>query len=359
LDENVYKTHARLKGCPPALLVYIIYRRLKELGPRPTWLWVKDKIKRRTLGFSPPEISRVTPHVYVGGQHKRHGLDAMREQGITAVVNMREETDDAEKGLLLDHYLWLPTTDDAPPSLEDLVRGVDFIESHAEQGEGVYIHCAAGVGRAPTMAAAYLVRQGATPEQAWKRIQQGRPFVRVTPLQLEVIRTFALREQVQEAWMEDTPEPQAEKDAETFTRAGSTTGSRPSDGPPSDGPPSDGPPPDGPPPGGSPPSSEAAPDEELELRVQLACERIAEDPELTGALTDEPASVLLRWAEDRAQSMALKTAGQDEDSAWKTLDAELRPLRRQVRNMAEAAADSPDPVSTLQELIDKQSDQES
>jgi protein-tyrosine phosphatase len=332
LDENVYKTHARLKGCPPALLLYIIYRRLKELGPKPTWLWIKDKIKRRTLGFSPPEISRVTPHVYVGGQHKRHGLDAMREQGITAVVNMREEADDAAKGVLLDHYLWLPTPDDAPPSLEDLARGVDFIEFHAEQGEGVYIHCAAGVGRAPTMAAAYLVRQGASPEQAWKRIQKGRPFVRVTPLQLEVIRTFAVREQAQEAWMEDSPEPQAEKDTETLTRESPTAG----DPPPA-----------------------TAPDEKLELRVQLACERIVEDPNLTSDLADEPASVLLRWAEDRAQRMALRTAGQDEQSAWRTLDAELAPLRRQVRDMAEAAADSPDPAATIQQLIAQQGDEES
>ena len=199
MDEKVFETHARLQQYPPALLAFILYRRLIEQGPKATWLWLTDKVQRRVLGFSPPEISRITPNVYVGGQHKRRGLDAMRRYGITAVLNMREEADDAEKGVGLDHYLWLPTTDDAPPSMEDLDQGVDFIGNHVARGEGVYIHCASGVGRAPTMAAAYLVWQGATPEEAWARIRKGRPFVRPTPSQTEMIRAFAARKRAQES----------------------------------------------------------------------------------------------------------------------------------------------------------------
>ena len=81
----------------------------------------------------------------------------MRAWGIAAVVNMRAEADDAAHGLALEHYLWLPTVDDAVPSLEELQRGVDFIATQIAAGRGVYIHCAAGVGRAPLMAAAYLL----------------------------------------------------------------------------------------------------------------------------------------------------------------------------------------------------------
>lgn len=191
MEANVFDTHHKLKRFPPVLLIYILYRRLVEHGLRATWLWLMDKVKRRVLGFSPAEISRITHHVYVGGQHKQHGLEAMRQLGITAILNMREESDDATRGVLLEDYLWLPTTDDHPPSIDDLERGVAFIETHIARGEGVYIHCASGVGRAPTMAAAYLVRQGATAEEAWHIIQQGRPFVRPTPPQMTVIRQFA------------------------------------------------------------------------------------------------------------------------------------------------------------------------
>ena len=50
-----------------------------------------------------------------------------------------------------------------------------------------YIHCAAGIGRAPTMAAAYLVTTGLTPTEAWAKIKQVRPFIRPTPGQEEQI----------------------------------------------------------------------------------------------------------------------------------------------------------------------------
>ena len=114
----------------------------------------------------------------------------MRKLGITTVVNMREESDDGPRGLGMDHYLWVGTTDDAPPTLKELADGARFIEQQISKGRGVYIHCAAGVGRAPTMAAAYLISQGATAEAAWGTIRAGRPFIRPTPPQIRAIAAF-------------------------------------------------------------------------------------------------------------------------------------------------------------------------
>jgi protein-tyrosine phosphatase len=190
LENTTFEIHERLKIFPPALLVYIFYRRLVEHGVRATWLWVGDKVVRRTQGFSVPAISRVAPSLYVGGQHRQRGLSKMRRLGITAVVNMREESDDGPRELGLDHYLWVETTDDTPPTLAELADGARFIEQQISTGNGVYIHCAAGVGRAPTMAAAYLISQGATAEAAWGTIRAGRPFIRPTPPQIEAIAAF-------------------------------------------------------------------------------------------------------------------------------------------------------------------------
>jgi len=47
------------------------------------------------------------------------------------------------------------------------------------------------VGRAPTMAAAYLVQQGMTPQDAWASIRRVRPFIRPTPAQVAQIEAFA------------------------------------------------------------------------------------------------------------------------------------------------------------------------
>jgi protein-tyrosine phosphatase len=191
VDDAVFDIHERLKGFPPAQLAYIVYRRFIEQGLRPTAMWIVDKVVRRTHGYSLPQISEVAPRLYVGGQQRRRGLARMRQQGITAVVNMRAESDDAARGVVPDRYLWLPTIDDTAPTLGDLHRGAAFIAEQIAAGRGVYVHCASGVGRAPTMAAAYLVSQGATAAEAWRTIRRGRPFVRPTPPQLAVIEAFA------------------------------------------------------------------------------------------------------------------------------------------------------------------------
>jgi protein-tyrosine phosphatase len=191
LDPGVYFYHEKLKRFPPAQMVYIIYRRLVEHGITPTYLWITDKILRRMKGFSPPHISQVQPGLYVGGQHIRRGLKSMRALGITAVVNLREESDDAARGVALDHYLRLPITDDAAPPLDVLERGSRFIAEQLSAGRGVYVHCASGVGRAPTLAAAYLVYKGKMPEEAWSIVREGRPFIRPTPPQIEIIREYA------------------------------------------------------------------------------------------------------------------------------------------------------------------------
>ena len=191
MEQTVFEKQTRFKTFPPLEMVYIVYRRLREHGARTTYYWLQDKVLRRTLGFSPPHISQVQPLLFVGGQHKRRGLARMRELGISAIVNMREESDDARRGLTLDHYLWLATTDDTPPTKEDLARGVDFIAQHIAAGRGVYIHCAAGVGRAPAMAAAYFVSTGMNMPQAWDTIRQKRPFIRPTPSQIVALETFA------------------------------------------------------------------------------------------------------------------------------------------------------------------------
>ncbi len=193
MEQAIFEKQTRLKTFPPFALVYIIYRRLLEQGVRATYLWLQDKIVRRTHGFSLPHISQVQPNLYVGGQHRRRGLARMRALGISAILNMREESDDAQRGLALDHYLWLSTTDDAPPTSDDLERGVKFIGQHIAAGRGVYIHCAAGVGRAPMMAAAYLVCTGMSATQAWDTIRRVRPFIRPTPPQITALDAFANR----------------------------------------------------------------------------------------------------------------------------------------------------------------------
>jgi predicted protein tyrosine phosphatase len=147
---------------------------------------------RFVTGHPTRRFSAVLPQLWVGGQQYRRGVEDMRKAGITAVLNLRTQPDDFAMNRLMQsvHYLWLPTIDNTPPTLDDIRRGVDFIQQQIDAGGKVYVHCRAGVGRAPTMTACYLVSTGLTPDDAWAAIRKRRPFIYPTTLQIAQVDAY-------------------------------------------------------------------------------------------------------------------------------------------------------------------------
>jgi hypothetical protein len=176
-----------------AKAVRILTGRIRDQGLRVTFLWALDHAVRILGGAPVRALSQITPQIHLGGQHNRRGWRTLAARGVTAVVNMRVEYDDREAGIAPApaHYLYLPTVDETAPSLEHLKQGVAFMAAEIAEGGVVYVHCGSGIGRAATLVAAYLVRQGASPEGAWARIQAVRPFVRPESVQVEQLARFA------------------------------------------------------------------------------------------------------------------------------------------------------------------------
>jgi predicted protein tyrosine phosphatase len=150
-----------------------------------------EQITRLTTGAPTLRYSRVLPNLHIGGQFSQKGWMILSKRGITAVISMRVEFDDREAGLAPERYLYLPTVDNHAPTTAQLHDGVIFIRAEIERGGKVYIHCWEGVGRAPTMAAAYLVSTGLSPTEAWATISRVRPFVRPLQPQVNQIIRFA------------------------------------------------------------------------------------------------------------------------------------------------------------------------
>jgi predicted protein tyrosine phosphatase len=176
---------------PLAKDLRIVVGRLRDQGFYTTSLWLVDHIVRVVTGAPIHAMSQITPQIQLGGQHSRRGWPKLVARGVTAVVNMRIEYDDLAAGIAPPRYLHLPTVDETAPSLEHLEQGVAFMAHEIADGGTVYVHCASGIGRAATLVAAYLVRQGLTSEQAWARIQETRPYVRPEPEQIEQLARFA------------------------------------------------------------------------------------------------------------------------------------------------------------------------
>ncbi|MBE0688872.1 MAG: dual specificity protein phosphatase family protein [Anaerolineae bacterium] len=170
-----------------------LFDQLRTHGLYLTLLAAIDKLARWSTGHPAWRFGWITPNLLLGGQPARHVWAKLGQRGVTAVINLRHEYDyQNEIGGLPLHYLYLPTVDNTAPSQEHLWKGVLFIEEEVENGGKVYIHCWEGLGRSPTMVAAYLVYTGSTPAEAWAKIRLVRPFIRPTHTQQIRLDEFAV-----------------------------------------------------------------------------------------------------------------------------------------------------------------------
>lgn len=177
----------------PGALEYALHvlNQLRKQGLWNTILEIIDQSARRIRGAPTERFTRITPQLHVGGQYSRKGWATLARRGITAAVSMRGEYDDRGEGFLPPRYLHLPTVDNHAPTLEHLRQGVAFIGDELARGGQVYIHCWEGVGRGPTMLAAYFVCTGMKPSEAWAKIKAVRPFIRPMPDQIAQVDVLA------------------------------------------------------------------------------------------------------------------------------------------------------------------------
>jgi protein-tyrosine phosphatase len=175
-------THIIHKG------VDIIRRRIREQGIGTTLLWAFARSVPAITGVPILRFSRISSQLYVGSQFRKNGLKVLRNNGINAVVNLRKEFDDAAYGIAPADYCYLPTVDDTAPTMDQLSEGINFIQRIISSGGKVYIHCSAGVGRAPTLAAAYLITTGLSLDEAIATLRHARPFIYIMPPQINQLK---------------------------------------------------------------------------------------------------------------------------------------------------------------------------
>jgi protein-tyrosine phosphatase len=128
-----------------------------------------------------------------GGIWTSDNMAAVARAGITHIVDMQIEFDDTP--LAADHgikVLWNPTDDDFEPKAAGVFeRGVKFVEAALDEPETkVFIHCAAGVHRAPMMALAVLGSMGWKMGEAMELIRARRPVADFQEVYVRSVREF-------------------------------------------------------------------------------------------------------------------------------------------------------------------------
>lgn len=164
--------------------------RVKTQGWFSAVVWLFGHGVPKFTGIPLAKYSQITPQIYVGPQIRKIGKQKLELWGINSSVNMRIEYDDVAHNVALAHHCHLPTDDGCAPTLTQIQTGVDFIRQRVAAGNKVYIHCRSGIGRAPTMAIAYSISQGYSLSEAMKLIEKTRPFIQITPQQMEQLKLF-------------------------------------------------------------------------------------------------------------------------------------------------------------------------
>ena len=136
----------------------------------------------------------VTDRIAVGGGiwNEAKMMEVVRA-GVTHIINMQIEFDDRP---LAEPYgvevLWNPVDDDfLPKPPEVLERGVQFaLQAFEDPQAKVFIHCAAGVHRAPMMALALLRSMGWSLKEAKESMETLRPVVDFADVYVRSVEDF-------------------------------------------------------------------------------------------------------------------------------------------------------------------------
>jgi protein-tyrosine phosphatase len=140
------------------------------------------------------DMTWVTGRIAVGGGiWNAENMALVARAGVTHIIDMQIEFDDTK--LAVPHgiaVLWNAVDDDFQPKPPQVFeQGVEFaLEALDQDGTRLFIHCAAGVHRAPMMALALLCSLSWNLEDAINLIEAKRPVVDFADVYVRSVEKF-------------------------------------------------------------------------------------------------------------------------------------------------------------------------
>ena len=105
-------------------------------------------------------------------------LDAIRQQGVGAIVNLCGEYCDLhelEENSGFNVY-YLPIPDECAPDMVEMEKALTWMAAAVADGRKVLVHCRFGIGRTGTLVMGYLLKTGMdmkTAEKTLKKMRAG------------------------------------------------------------------------------------------------------------------------------------------------------------------------------------------
>ncbi|XP_012682033.2 dual specificity protein phosphatase 10 [Clupea harengus] len=125
------------------------------------------------------QLTPILPFLYLGNEHDAQELDQMQRQNIGYILNVTTHLPLYHYDLGLFNYKRLPATDSNKQNLRQYFEeAFEFIEEAQHAGQGVLIHCQAGVSRSATIVIAYLMKHSwMTMTDAYKFVKARRAII--------------------------------------------------------------------------------------------------------------------------------------------------------------------------------------
>jgi protein-tyrosine phosphatase len=133
------------------------------------WLTFRRPDEARSMREAPPSVTEILPELLIGEYPRPEDVAWLSQtHGITAVLNLQDDEDLAVKGLdlpslaaMYDRHGIMMVRVPVPDASGDrlalaLEHTLDRLHGLIESGRRVYLHCNAGINRAPTVAIAFM-----------------------------------------------------------------------------------------------------------------------------------------------------------------------------------------------------------
>ncbi len=160
----------------------------RQLSQGPDTIKPRRNLSHRIKGLFLPTESKVIPNFHEVAPNKLYRgvvpatskiLLELKDRGITTVIDLRNDKSSDPKELegekrwlngLGIKYENIQMTAKEAPMQSDIKNFLDLIEKSGEN-EVFYVHCKQGIDRTGVMAAAYMVTNGSSAEEAYKEMK--------------------------------------------------------------------------------------------------------------------------------------------------------------------------------------------